>query len=84
VKLLVHAVVYLAIGALIGTLVTSPVDGTVLVLFVWILDVFFGPVLGAADRQVPRVLPTHSVTLWTVDLPSRHSGRIGDLGRALT
>ncbi|MFE7811276.1 hypothetical protein ACFU5P_04690 [Streptomyces sp. NPDC057433] len=29
---------------------TSPVNGTVLVLFVWILDVFFGPVLGAADR----------------------------------
>lgn len=79
-----YAVVYLAIGALIGTLATSPVNGTVLVLFVWILDVFFGPVLGAADRPVTRVLPTHFVTLWMVDLPSRHSGRIGDLGWALT
>ncbi|MFJ9010717.1 ABC transporter permease [Streptomyces canus] len=80
---LMYAVIYLAIGALIGTLVASPVNGTVLVLFVWILDVFFGPVLGAADRPVTRVLPTHFVTLWMVDLPSRHSGRIGDLGWAL-
>lgn len=81
---LMYAVIYLAIGALIGTLVTSSVNGTVLVLFVWILDVFFGPVLGAADRPVPRALPTHFVTLWMVDLPSRHSGRIGDLGWAHT
>lgn len=80
---LMYAVIYLAIGALIGTLVTSPVNGTVLVLFVWILDVFFGPVLGAADRPVTRVLPTYFVTLWMVDLPSQHSGRIGDLGWAL-
>ncbi|MDW4911168.1 hypothetical protein RB628_39165, partial [Streptomyces sp. ADMS] len=51
-----------------------------LVLFVWILDVFFGPAIGAADRPVTRVLPTHFVTLWMVDLPSGHGGRVGDLG----
>lgn len=80
---LMYAVIYLAIGALIGVLVEGPVNGTVLVLFVWILDVFFGPVLGAADRPVTRLLPTHFVTLWMVDLPSGHGGRIGDLGWAL-
>ncbi|WP_418960753.1 ABC transporter permease [Streptomyces tritici] len=80
---LMYAVIYLAIGALIGATVTSPVNGTVLVLFVWILDVFFGPVLGAADRAATRVLPTHFVTLWMVDVPSGHSGRPGDLGWAL-
>ncbi|WP_030843843.1 ABC transporter permease [Streptomyces sp. NRRL F-4474] len=80
---LMYAVIYLAIGALIGASVTSPVNGTVLVLFVWILDVFFGPVLGAADRAVTRVLPTHFVTLWMVELPSGHGGRAGDLGWAL-
>jgi len=53
------------------------------VLFVWILDVFFGPALGAADRIATRGLPTHFVTLWMVDLPSGHGGRIGDLGCAL-
>ncbi|MGA5412037.1 ABC transporter permease [Streptomyces lavendulocolor] len=80
---LMYAVIYLAIGALIGATVTSPVNGTVLVLFVWILDVFFGPVLGAADRAATRVLPTHFVTLWMVDVPSGHGGRPGDLGWAL-
>ena len=80
---LMYAVIYLAIGALIGALVGDPVNGTVLVLFVWILDVFFGPVLGAADLLLTRGLPTHFVTLWMVDLPSHHSGQLGDLGWAL-
>ncbi|WP_406263808.1 ABC transporter permease [Streptomyces sp. NBC_00191] len=79
-----YALIYLAVGALIGVLVANPVNGTVLVLFVWILDVFFGPVLGATDRPLTRVLPTHFVTLWMVDLPSGHGGRLGDLGWALT
>ena len=78
------AVVYLAIGALVGAIARSPVNGTVLVLFVWIVDVFFGPALGSADRIATRWLPTHFVTLWMVDLPSRHGGRLGDLGWALT
>ncbi|MFI6558692.1 hypothetical protein [Streptomyces sp. NPDC050534] len=79
---LMYALIHLAIGALTGALVTSPVNGTVPVLFVWILAVFFGPVMGAADRPATRVLPTHFVTLWMVDLPSQHSGRVGDLGWA--
>ncbi|NKQ55670.1 ABC transporter permease [Amycolatopsis sp. K13G38] len=78
------AVVYLAIGALVGVLVRSPVNGTVLILFVWIVDVFFGPALGSPDRIETRWLPTHFVTLWMVDLPSRHGGRLGDLGWGLT
>ncbi|MFD8495796.1 ABC transporter permease [Amycolatopsis sp. NPDC059657] len=77
------AVIYLAIGALAGALVRSPVNGTVLILFAWILDVFFGPALGSPDRIATRWLPTHFVTLWMVDLPSRHGGRLGDLGWAL-
>jgi hypothetical protein len=36
------AVIYLGIGATVGALVRSPVNDTVLILFVWILDVFFG------------------------------------------
>jgi len=62
---------------------SNPVNGTVLILFVWILDVFFGPTLSAGDKVVTRVLPTHFVSLWMVDLPSRHGGRPGDLGWAL-
>ncbi|WP_062641041.1 ABC transporter permease [Streptomyces maremycinicus] len=80
---LMFAVIYLGIGALIGALVSSPVNGTVLVFFVWILDVFLGPAFGSADRAVTRILPTHFATLWMTDLPSRHGGRDGDLGWAL-
>jgi len=80
---LMFAAIYLAIGAIVGAAVRNPVNGTVLILFVWILDVFFGPTLTAPDRAATRGLPTHFVSLWMVDLPSRHGGRISDLGWAL-
>ncbi|MBC6445838.1 ABC transporter permease [Actinokineospora xionganensis] len=80
---IMFAVVYLAIGALTGVLVRNAVNGTVLILFIWILDVFFGPALGSPDRLSTRWFPTHFTTLWMVDLPSRHGGRLGDLGWAL-
>jgi hypothetical protein len=79
---LMFAVIYLAIGGVVGVLVRNPVNGTVLILFIWIMDVFFGPGL-SPDRAATRWLPTHFVTLWMVDLPSRHGGRLGDLGWAL-
>ncbi|HEX2499089.1 MAG TPA: ABC transporter permease, partial [Actinomycetes bacterium] len=78
------AIIYLAIGAMVGALVRNPVNGTVVILFVWIVDVFFGPTLSGADRVATRVLPTHFVSLWMVDLPSRHGGRLGDFGLALS
>jgi ABC-2 family transporter len=77
------AVIYLAVGAVVGSLAANPVNGTVIVLFVWIIDVFFGPAMGAADRPATRGLPTHFLTLWMVDVPSGHSGRPGDFGWAL-
>jgi hypothetical protein len=80
---LMFAAIYIGIGAVVGTLVRNPVNGTVIVLFVWILDVFFGPAMGAADRVATRGFPTHFVTLWMVDLPSGHAGRPGDLGWAM-
>jgi hypothetical protein len=80
---LMFAVTYLALGALTGVLVRNPVNGTVLILFIWIMDVFFGPAVGSPDRLATRWLPTHFVTLWMVDLPSRHGGQLGDLGWAL-
>lgn len=77
------AVIYIAIGALLGTLIRNPVNGTITMLFVWILDIFFGPAMGAMDKPATRGLPTHFVTLWMVDLPSGHGGQPGDLGWAL-
>src|SRR6266498_654970 len=76
------AVIYLGIGATVGALVRNPVNGTVLILFVWILDIFFGPSMGVGTKPWTRALPTHFVTLWMVDRPSGHGGRLGDLGIA--
>jgi hypothetical protein len=68
------AIVYLAIGAVIGALVPTAVNGTVLLLFVWILDVFFGPTLSGSTSPMLRVLPTHFISLWTVNQPPEHDG----------
>lgn len=77
------AVIYVAVGSAVGSLVRNPINGSVIVLFIWIIDVFFGPAMGTADRLATRGLPTHSVTLWLIDLPSGHSGPVGNLGPAL-
>jgi len=60
---LMFAVIYLAIGALAGALVPSPLNGTLLILFVWIIDVFLGPAFGTAGQAATRALPTHYVTM---------------------
>ncbi|GAA2027958.1 hypothetical protein GCM10009740_17010 [Terrabacter terrae] len=65
---------YLAVGAIVGALVPNPVNGTVIVMFAWILDVFFGPTLSGSPSPLLRLLPTHFITLWTVDLPPGHAG----------
>lgn len=77
------AVIYLGIGAVVGSRVRNPVNGTVLILFLWILDVFFGPALSGSTQPITRALPTHFVSLWMVGVPSGHEGRPGDLGWAL-
>lgn len=71
---LMFALVYLALGAIVGAWVPDPVNGTVILLFLWIIDIFFGPTLSAANAPVTRVLPTHFVSLWTVDQPASHTG----------
>jgi uncharacterized membrane protein YecN with MAPEG domain len=74
------ALVYLGIGAAVGSVARDPVNGTVAVLFIWILDVFFGPTLSSSTSPITRVLPTHFVSLWLSDTPSGHAGRLGELG----
>ena len=71
---LMFAAIYLAFGAIVGATVPNPVNGTLVLLFIWIIDVFFGPTLSASQSLLTRVLPTHYVSLWTVDLPPGHGG----------
>ena len=77
------AVVYLGLGAVVGARVPNAVNGTVIVMFIWIIDVFFGPTLSGSDSSVQRLLPTHFISLWTVALPSGHGGP-GELALSLS
>jgi hypothetical protein len=79
---LMFAVIYLAIGALVGVAVGNPVNGAVIILLIWMIDVFVGPAGSGGDYVLTRWFPTHFVTLWMVDTPSHHAGRLGDLGLA--
>lgn len=78
------AITYFAIGAGIGALVRSEVNGSLLIIFFWIIDVFLGPgMTGGSQDVVLRGLPTHFTTLVVLDTPSGHSQPLGDLGVAL-
>jgi hypothetical protein len=48
---LAFAVIYLSIGIVIGSLVTDPLEGSLAVAFVFLLDVFSGP--GMAENAAP-------------------------------
>ncbi|MBT8212483.1 MAG: ABC transporter permease [Acidimicrobiia bacterium] len=80
---LMFAAIYLAIGAGIGAVVDNAVNGSLIVVFVWMLDVFLGPAMAGGDVVITRLFPSHFVTLVMVDSASGHSGPIGDLGWAL-
>ena len=77
------ALIYLGIGATIGALVRSEVNGSLLLIFVWMFDVFLGPGMGQADALVNRVFPAHFPTLVMLDASTTHAGPLGDLGASL-
>ena len=43
VAVLAFALLYLAIGVLVGSLITAPLEGSLLVVFIFLLDAFAGP-----------------------------------------
>jgi len=51
---LAFAVIYLAVGIVIGSLITAPLEGSLAVAFVFLLDVFSGP--GMAEQPAPYSL----------------------------
>jgi hypothetical protein len=48
---LAFALIYVAVGILIGSLIASPLEGSLAVAFVFLLDVFSGP--GMAEHAAP-------------------------------
>lgn len=80
---LLVAVIYLALGVLVGTLVRSEMNGALLITLVWVFDVFFGPAVGAATSTVTRLFPLHFPTLVLTGQASGHAGPLGDIGWSL-
>ena len=74
------ALVYLGIGAVVGMIVRDPVNGTVVILLIWLVDIFFGPTLSSGDHAITRIFPTHFVSLWLSGTDSGHAGVAGELG----
>lgn len=79
------AIIYLGLGATVGALVRSEVNGSLLLIFIWMFDIFLGPGMGmdSADSAVSRVFPAHFPTLVMLDASTQHAGRLGDLGASL-
>ena len=79
---MLSAVIYAGIGATVGGLVRSEMNGSLIVVFLWIFDVFFGPAM-RGTAAVLRVLPLHFPTLIITDVALGHAGGPGDLGWSL-
>lgn len=76
------AAIYAGFGVLVGALVRSELNGSLIVVFAWIFDVFFGPAMGGT-APVLRLFPLHFPTLVVTDVASGHGGTLGDLGWSL-
>lgn len=79
---LLFAVIYAGVGVTVGALVRSEMNGSLIVVFLWVFDVFFGPAM-RSTAAVLRLLPLHFPTLIITDVASSHAGSPGDLGWSL-
>ncbi len=73
------ALIYLGIGAAVGAVVHDELNGSLIVLFVWMFDMFLGPGFSGGDNPLMRVFPTHFPTLVILNLDSGHSSTATDL-----
>jgi len=76
------AVIYAGIGVLVGAVVRSEMNGSLIVVFAWIFDVFFGPAMGGAGTLI-QLFPLHFPTLAVTAVASGHGGAIGNLGMSM-
>jgi hypothetical protein len=80
---IMFAVIYLAIGITVGAWVRSEVNGSLVLIFVWMFDVFLGPAMGRTESLITRFFPSHFPTLVMLDAASTHAGPLSDLGASL-
>ena len=58
VAIMAFATIYIGIGALIGAFITAPLEGSLLVILVWALDVMSGPQMTTATGSLGALTPT--------------------------
>jgi hypothetical protein len=73
------ALIYLGIGAAVGAVARDELNGSLVVLFIWMFDMFLGPGFSASHALILRIFPTHHPTLVMLDLDSGHSTATTDL-----
>jgi hypothetical protein len=76
------AVIFLAVGVTVGALVSSEMNGSLLIVFFWIFNVFLSPAMGV-DSPALRALPLHFPNQVITDVASGHAGPLGDFGISL-
>lgn len=59
VAIFAFAAIYIGIGALIGAFLSAPLEGSLLVMLVFALDVFSGPQMTSSGRAISAFTPTH-------------------------
>lgn len=76
---ILFAFIFLAVGIAVGALVRSEMNGSLLIVFFWIFNVFLSPTMGV-DAPALRVFPLHFPNQVITDVASGHAGPLGDLG----
>ncbi|HEY7824356.1 MAG TPA: ABC transporter permease [Acidimicrobiia bacterium] len=77
------AIIYLAIGITVGAWVRSEVNGSLVIVFIWMFDVFIGPAMGQTESMLTRFFPSHFPTLVMMDAATTHAGPLSDVGASL-
>jgi hypothetical protein len=77
---LVVAVIYVAIGALVGTFVRTEMNGALIVSVIWMLDVFVGTGLNGSSATFTRIFPLHFPTMVLTGQTAQHGGPLSDVG----
>ena len=76
---LLVAVMYVAIGVLVATLVRSEMNGALVVSVIWMLDVFVGSGVGGGTGVFTRFFPSHFPTMILTGQAAHHSGPLSNL-----
>ena len=79
----VVAVMYVAIGVLVGTFTRSEMNGALVITVIWMLDVFVGTGLGGGSSFISRLFPVHFPTMVLTSQAAHHGGPLSDVGWTL-